>query len=252
MKTCKECNLEKNEEAFPIKGKNSKGGRIYEPICRVCVHIKKLPYTVELPLNTKICIICNHIKDNNEFFKSKSKCKPCYSQERKDSYIYKEKEIIEFKICTKCTTEKHIEDFSNKRISSGNYTKNTWCKTCENKERGDRAKAKRLNVIKDDVYYFNLERIKALSKDYRRPNRVKKYGITVEDLDRMELEQNNKCYLCNKEAIHNSFGTLVIDHSHVTNKVRKLLCSACNALLGAAKDSPEFLRKCASYIEDFS
>jgi len=251
MKTCKKCNIEKNEESFPIKGKNPKtGGRIYESVCKLCVHIEKLPYTVTLPPDTKVCNSCNNIKSKKDFRMYKAKCIECYNKDRRESYIHKEKS--EFKTCSNCCIEKHVDDFRNRRLVSGTISKHFLCKVCENKERGDRAKLKNLTVVKDATYYANLERVKSLRKNYTRQYRAKKYGITEADLDRMELEQDNKCYLCDKDAIESSFGTLVIDHSHNTGKVRKLLCSACNALLGAAKDSPEFLRKCANYIEDFS
>lgn len=47
-----------------------------------------------------------------------------------------------------------------------------------------------------------------------------------------------------------SFGTIVLDHCHLTGKFRGWLCANCNFALGLARDSPETLRKLADYLCD--
>lgn len=42
---------------------------------------------------------------------------------------------------------------------------------------------------------------------------------------------------------------LVIDHCHVTGKVRGLLCNGCNTALGAFQDDPKVLRRAISYLK---
>jgi hypothetical protein len=42
---------------------------------------------------------------------------------------------------------------------------------------------------------------------------------------------------------------LCVDHNHVTNKVRGLLCRACNLIVGNAGDDPVVLRNLADYLE---
>lgn len=42
---------------------------------------------------------------------------------------------------------------------------------------------------------------------------------------------------------------LAIDHDHITNQVRGLLCSKCNALLGMAGDNTEILFSAIEYLE---
>lgn len=62
--------------------------------------------------------------------------------------------------------------------------------------------------------------------------------------------QKGCCAICGRH--HSAFKRrLAVDHCHKTNKVRALLCAACNAGLGAFQDSPELLRKAANYIEAF-
>jgi hypothetical protein len=42
---------------------------------------------------------------------------------------------------------------------------------------------------------------------------------------------------------------LAIDHDHKTNKVRGLLCSKCNTVLGYVADDSKRLRNAAKYLE---
>ena len=247
MKTCKKCNLELFEESFPIKKTLPDGKRIYRGTCKLCLYIEKQPYTVPLPPDSKVCTTCNNITYKNDLVIGRNLCKSCYNESRR-----KEGEKLLLKTCSCCNVEKPIEDFRNKRSIKNYIYKHSLCKVCENKKRRDRWIVKKETVTKDDRYYLDLERKREIVKKNSKLTRLKKYNLTEEELVKLETEQNNRCYLCDKEAIYSSFGTLCIDHSHKTNKVRKLLCSACNALLGAANDSPEFLRKCADYIEDFS
>ena len=60
----------------------------------------------------------------------------------------------------------------------------------------------------------------------------------------MAVEQNAQCAICGIQ------GKLCVDHDHETGQVRKLICIACNHLLGKAKDSPVILQKAISYLQD--
>lgn len=77
----------------------------------------------------------------------------------------------------------------------------------------------------------------------------RKYGITIEQYNEMFAKQNGKCAndLCGK---HQSEITksLVVDHCHVTNKVRGLLCAGCNLALGNTYESAARLEGLAKYI----
>lgn len=69
------------------------------------------------------------------------------------------------------------------------------------------------------------------------------YNLSLEDLERMKLQQDYKCAICKRET------ELVVDHCHKLNSVRKLLCAQCNQGLGSFKDSPTVLREAANYLE---
>lgn len=54
--------------------------------------------------------------------------------------------------------------------------------------------------------------------------------------------QSGVCAICKSKS------KLNIDHDHITGKVRGLLCTGCNIVLGYAKDSSEILNSAASYL----
>lgn len=67
-----------------------------------------------------------------------------------------------------------------------------------------------------------------------------RYGLSVEERDKLLLEQENRCGICKE------IKPLGVDHDHSDQRVRGLLCRGCNLLLGYAKDDPVVL---ASAIE---
>lgn len=73
------------------------------------------------------------------------------------------------------------------------------------------------------------------------------YDLELEDYEKMVLEQNGKCYLCNQEP-SDVFNRLVVDHCHKTGKIRKLLCRGCNVFLSKVENCPEYLKKVNVYL----
>jgi hypothetical protein len=61
-----------------------------------------------------------------------------------------------------------------------------------------------------------------------------RYGITLDDKERMYQEQKGLCGFCDQPLSENITESHV-DHSHKTGKVRKLVHPRCNALLGWAE-----------------
>jgi len=61
----------------------------------------------------------------------------------------------------------------------------------------------------------------------------KKYGITLEQYNKLLAAQNGVCILCGKKDAYNNKGrNLFVDHNHKTNVIRGLLCSRCNTMIG--------------------
>lgn len=101
--------------------------------------------------------------------------------------------------------------------------------------------------------YHNRRRL--LSDEYRRLNNERmikaKYGITRAELDVMIEAQAGRCAVCSGPP--NGAGKrLHIDHCHDTGRIRGLLCSNCNTMIGLAKNDPERLLLAAAYLEEFN
>ena len=75
----------------------------------------------------------------------------------------------------------------------------------------------------------------------------RKYGITLSQYAFMLREQRGACAICKYRMVK-----VCVDHSHVTHKVRGLLCAKCNWGLGQFDDSPERLENAAKYIRENS
>ena len=48
---------------------------------------------------------------------------------------------------------------------------------------------------------------------------------------------------------HDSLDPACMDHNHMTNEPRGILCANCNTALGLFKDSPSVLRKAEEYLK---
>jgi len=77
----------------------------------------------------------------------------------------------------------------------------------------------------------------------------RKYGITLDIYNEMAKAQDYKCKICSTAKPGTRVNRFSVDHCHKTGIVRGLLCGACNRALGQFKDSPEFLRNAADYLE---
>jgi len=74
------------------------------------------------------------------------------------------------------------------------------------------------------------------------------YGITLKEYNDLFALQNGLCAGCLQHQTAFS-RRLAVDHDHKLNKVRGLLCNACNRGIGYLKDSPAILRRMADYLE---
>ena len=84
----------------------------------------------------------------------------------------------------------------------------------------------------------------------RRQDMKGKYGMTLDDYDRILKSQNNRCAICNNKSVGNKRQkNLSVDHCHTTGKVRGLLCQWCNSGIGYMKDDIELLEKAIDYLK---
>lgn len=77
-----------------------------------------------------------------------------------------------------------------------------------------------------------------------------KYGITLDDRDRMLHEQGGCCAICSTEKP--SGYNWHVDHCHTTKRVRGLLCSRCNQALGLVSENISTLQSMIKYVENHS
>ena len=135
------------------------------------------------------------------------------------------------KTCSKCKIEKSLKEYNRFfRKDRQKFYTYCYCKICavESTKKWQKKNPDRTKIIK------NRSRIKVT------------YGITEEQYREQIDRQKNKCAICgNKE----SYTKLVIDHNHVTGKVRKLLCHNCNKVLGLIKENKKTLRQMINYLE---
>lgn len=81
--------------------------------------------------------------------------------------------------------------------------------------------------------------------------RLKKFGITLEEYERLLDGQEGRCAICGSEDWR-GYGTPCIDHDHATGAVRGLLCSMCNAALGQFEDDVSRLEAAAEYLRKYA
>lgn len=102
----------------------------------------------------------------------------------------------------------------------------------------------------DQQRHFKLN--KEILAKFDRAHHIKyRYGITIEQYNDLLKKQNNKCAICDKEEtriISGKIRDLSVDHNHVTNKVRELLCYKCNWALGVLEDNIEILEAMKNYL----
>lgn len=84
-------------------------------------------------------------------------------------------------------------------------------------------------------------------REYRRKDKLKTFGLTPEEYDKLLEAQNGVCAICRGSCTTGK--RLAVDHCHESGKVRGLLCGSCNTSLGKFKDSPDLLRRAADYVE---
>jgi hypothetical protein len=72
---------------------------------------------------------------------------------------------------------------------------------------------------------------------------MRRYGISDEAVREMTARQNNACAICGVTNV-----LLHVDHCHSDNKVRGMLCAACNHGLGLFHDDLVLLKKAREYL----
>lgn len=177
----------------------------------------------------KSCSKCKLIKSANSFDRHSDgglqpRCKECRHEDylaKKTHAEDKRKNVVLTdggRECLDCKEPKLWSEFINDKW--GYNGKTAVCRPCRNKSHREKYPEKRRGI-----------------KD--RPDRLRRlYNLTYEQLVHMLDSQHSLCAnrACGKTIHFDPKGTTreraVIDHNHTTGKVRGLLCSPCNLVLG--------------------
>lgn len=149
--------------------------------------------------------------------------------------------------CTKCKELLSLTKFRTRKESSTGYQ--YWCKECEYKSNKLRYEKTHIKIIPTKESMESKLRIKQ-EKDKRRML-LYRYNMTLEEYNVMYEKQDKKCLICNIEFPLGTLKGLCVDHDHITNKVRALLCTSCNTLLGKIENNPAIIKNIECYISNF-
>ena len=100
--------------------------------------------------------------------------------------------------------------------------------------------------IKETEERYRKSHPEQIKKRHRKYILKKKYGITIEEYNKMLEKQAGVCAICHEEKDE----TLAVDHDHKTGKIRGLLCFHCNHVVGFAKDNIEILNNVIEYLTE--
>lgn len=114
----------------------------------------------------------------------------------------------------------------------------------------DRKKDKRYREKNKDILISRRS-----SPEYRERKRKRqselyfknKYNLSIDDYEKIVMSQNFACLICGRHQDELE-QKLFVDHDHETGRVRGLLCSSCNSLLGYSKDNISILESAIEYL----
>lgn len=143
------------------------------------------------------------------------------------------------KTCSKCGVEKNENDFY-KRVKSKDHL-TARCKLCFGAYQRDPEKDAKRNKE------WRQENPEAASASDRRSKLKSSYGISEDEYVNLFESQGGLCAICRNP--HRGTGKyLHVDHNHLTEDVRGLLCGYCNSTLAYARDSEENLLAALNYL----
>lgn len=186
------------------------------------------------------------------------------------------------KICSRCKTEKPLEEFHRHRKHKDGHR--SCCKECRSKgvvtsdahrlrslENGNNKSCPKCLTIKPLTdFYKSKDRRRGLSTyciqcdkdiqksrysaenvDKNRSLRLERiYGLDSHSYQQIIDSQGGRCAICDNDEPGGRWNTFHLDHCHESDQVRGLLCHRCNTGLGQFQDDPERLEAAAKYLRE--
>lgn len=156
------------------------------------------------------------------------------------------------KVCSKCKKRKYKKSFTKDKYQKDGLTYDcSICRRIKNKEyhmKNPGLKKKNNDSRKEyrKEYYSRPETKRKHKSDYLK----RKYGITIEEFDKMYEMQKGLCKICVQPERTVRNRTLAVDHCHKTGIIRGLLCSHCNRALGLLGDDVNLLKIAYNYLKE--
>lgn len=143
------------------------------------------------------------------------------------------------KTCTRCGEAKPVAAF---HFPKDRAAPRANCRACDTVRHREWAQNNKAHLAGKD-----RERWKQIGKWAAHIKR--KYGITAERYYAMLSAQGGACAICRTEKPGRATDRFHVDHCHATGKVRGLLCSRCNQMLGQAHDDVAVLTGAIAYLQ---
>lgn len=130
------------------------------------------------------------------------------------------------------------------------------CDECRDKRKAvtDREKAKRYRErdpqrARDQWNKHNRKRLADPEHlRWKREDALRRsYGITQAEFNELLIQQGGVCAICKGER-SGPGKVFHVDHDHLTQRVRGLLCHRCNTAIGLLNDDPERAEGVAAYL----
>jgi Autographiviridae endonuclease VII len=129
------------------------------------------------------------------------------------------------KTCTRCHQTKARDDFGNHRSKrDGKYS---WCRACAS-----------------DYNRQYREQRKPYWRGRTRQRIANQFGVTAATITQVFEDSDGLCALCYDEP------ATVIDHDHLTGRIRGAVCHNCNIALGHLKDDVGRVLRAYDYLMD--
>ena len=148
---------------------------------------------------------------------------------------------MEKRICKKCGKEKPLTEFRQRHKNPDRWE---WsCKKCRS-----------LQARNNPNRETNVEKYRKTDK-YKnsiKKSVVSKYGLTVEEYNSMVESVGGLCEICRQPETRTFNGkvrALSIEHCHLTNKVRGIVCDNCNTALARTQESIQILESMIEYLK---
>ena len=136
------------------------------------------------------------------------------------------------KTCTLCKELKNLSCFSK---AGRKEALRSNCKTCD-------AKKYKKWKNKDRTAYLRSSTNSGLKL---------RYGIELKDYENLLIKQDYCCKICKtKSPGRTGVKRFAVDHCHKTNKVRGLLCMACNTSIGLLNEDPKLFDAAKQHLQD--